>query len=206
MALGNERLYAAIDVASVVGVSALYVTLECLHVPKRWSYAAVAVLLVVFGAYLARRGHDSWQALGFRTDNLPAASRAVGLFTLAAAAVVVGWALLHGRVARGAEVVVLLFVYPIWAIIQQCAFQGVLHRKLAMLVPSRTLQTLITAISFAAVHFGNPALVALTFVAGLCWSLLYRRYPNVWALAASHTVLAALAYPILLHDAPLSRI
>lgn len=55
-------------------------------------------------------------------------------------------------------------------------------------------------------HVGNVALVGLTFAAGLAWSAAYRRWPNVWLLAASHTVLAALAYPLVLGDAPLARL
>ena len=49
-------------------------------------------------------------------------------------------------------------------------------------------------------------LLALTFLAGIMWSLLYRRWPNLWLLAGSHSILAALAYPLLLGDAPLSRL
>lgn len=33
-----------------------------------------------------------------------------------------------------------------------------------------------------------------------------RRWPNLWLLAGSHTILAALAYPLVLGDAPLSRV
>jgi hypothetical protein len=50
------------------------------------------------------------------------------------------------------------------------------------------------------------AAVLLTFVAGVVWSLLYRRWPNVRPLALSHSVLAAVAYPVLLVDAPPSRL
>ena len=67
------------------------------------------------------------------------------------------------------------------------------------------VQVLVTAAAFASVHFGNRVLTGLTFTAGLCWSALYRRWPNLWLLAASHSILAALAYPLVLADAPLSR-
>lgn len=75
-----------------------------------------------------------------------------------------------------------------------------------MLLPAPALQVLVTAAAFASVHIGNSTLVALTFVAGLMWSLLYRRWSNLWLLAGSQTILAALAYPLVLGDAPLSRI
>ena len=200
------RRMAMIDVAWVIGVSLAYVALEAGHVPKRWSYLIVAVVLAAFGAYVARRGADSWRDFGFRSDNLRAAISPVGLFTLVAGGALTAWAVARGQAVWGSQVVVLLALYPAWALIQQLAFQGVLHRKLMVIVPSRTLQVLISACAFAAVHIGNTALVALTFIAGVCWSLLYRRYPNLWLLGASHTVLAALAYPLVLGDAPLSRL
>jgi membrane protease YdiL (CAAX protease family) len=89
--------------------------------------------------------------------------------------------------------------------VQQLGFQGLFHRGLVVLVPSPVVQVLLSAGAFALVHFGNPALLVLTFLAGVMWSLLYRRWPNLWLIAGSHTVLAALAYPLVLGDVPLSR-
>ena len=202
----TTRRMAVVDVAWVIGVSLTYVALEAAHVPKRWSYLAVAVLLAAFGVYIARRGADSWRDLGFRYDNLRAGIGPASIFTLIAGCSVIAWAAAHGQAVWSAQVAVLLGLYPAWALVQQLAFQGVLHRKLMVIVPSRTLQVLIPACAFAAVHVGNTGLVALTFVAGVSWSMLYRRYPNLWLLGASHTVLAALAYPLVLGDAPLSRL
>ena len=44
-----------------------------------------------------------------------------------------------------------------------------------------------------------------TFGAGLVRSRLFQRHPDLWLLGASHAVLAALAYPLVLADAPWSR-
>ena len=206
MALRDQRRNAAVDVAVVLAASLIYVLLEANHVPKRWSYAALALLLGVFGLYLASRRTESWRGLGFRADNLRAAILAVSLFTLCACAAVLSWAVIAHAHLWSRQVLILLALYPAWAVVQQCAFQGVLHRNLMVLLPSRVLQVLLTALAFAAVHVGNSKLVLLTFCAGLCWSLLYRRVPNLWVLAASHTILAALAYPFILQDAPLARI
>jgi membrane protease YdiL (CAAX protease family) len=74
-----------------------------------------------------------------------------------------------------------------------------------VLVRPRILQILITATAFGSVHFGNRILLGLTFVAGIAWSVLYCRWPNLWLLAGSHSVLAALAYPLVLAYEPLSR-
>ncbi len=201
-----SRQIAIIDVVVVGSISLAYVALELLQVPKRWSFMAIGVALAVYAVYLVRRRSDSWRALGFRRDNLLAGLFPVGVCTFFAGGGLVVFAALRGQAVWGSEVLVLLALYPVWALVQQLAFQGLLHRRLTVLVRSPVLQVFITAAAFASVHFGNIALVALTFSAGVLWSVLYRRWPNLWLLAASHTVLAALAYPLVLADAPLSRL
>lgn len=201
-----SRRFALFDVSIILAISIAYVTLEAVHVPKRWSFAMVGVALLAYTVYLTRRRTDSWRDLGFRVDNLRAAALPFGLITLLLGAGLVAWAALHGRPIISRQAVLLLALYPLWAIVQQLAFQGLLHRRLMLLVPSRALQIAVTAAAFAAVHVGNWTLVLLTFSVGIVWSMLYRAYPNLWLLGASHTVLAALAYPLVLGDAPLSRL
>ncbi len=196
---------ALVDILIVIGVCAAYVLLEALHVPKRWSFLAMGFALLAYAGYLARRRTDSWHALGFRTDNLRTGLLPTVAITLAGGAGLIGFGLLHGRTSWGPSALVLLTLYPAWALAQQLAFQGVLHRRLMVLVRPGILQVLITATAFASVHFGNQVLMALTFAAGIVWSVLYRRWPNLWLLAGSHSVLAALAYPLVLAYAPLAR-
>ena len=200
-----SRTQALIDILLVIGVCAAYVLLEALHVPKRWSFLAMGLALVAYAGYLAHRRTDSWHSLGFRTDNLRAGLLPAAALTLAGAAGLIAVGLWQGRTGWAPNALVLLALYPAWALAQQLTFQGVLHRRLMVLVRPRILQVLITAAAFASVHFGNRVLFGLTFVAGLAWSMLYRRGPNLWLLSGSHSVLAALAYPLVLAYAPLSR-
>lgn len=196
---------AIIDVAVVGGMSLVYVALEALDVPKRWSFIAVGVALAAYAIFLVRRRTHSLYAMGFRRDNLAASLIPVGACTVVVGAALLAWALIRGKAVWGQEVLILLALYPAWAVVQQLGFQGLLHRGLMVLVPSPVVQVLGTAMAFAFVHLGNPTLLALTFMAGVMWSLLYRRWPNLWLIAGSHTVLAALAYPLFLGDVPLSR-
>ena len=200
------RRDAIIDVTVVGGVCLVYVLLESLHVPKRWSFLAMGVALALYAVYLVRRRTDSWHELGFRTDNLRRALPPTIAFTALGSAALLGVGLWEKRTAWGPEALLLLALYPVWALAQQFAFQGILHRRLMALVRPPLLQVLMTAAAFASVHFGNRVLAGLTFTAGLVWSALYRRWPNLWLLAASHSILAALAYPLVLADAPLSRL
>jgi membrane protease YdiL (CAAX protease family) len=200
-----SRRAAITDIAVVLLVALSYVVLEALHVPKRWSYAGAGVALIAFGLFIWRRRPDSWRDLGFRTDNLRTAVVPIGLITLGFATALIVWALVAHRMAWSRESTLLLLLYPAWALVQQGVFQGILHRRLAAVWPSAWGPVLTTALAFAAVHWGNGLLVGLTLGAGLAWSVLYRYWPNLWLLAIAHSVLAALAYPAVLGDAPLSR-
>jgi len=202
----ESRRAAKIDVAFVVAISVTYVVLELLHIPKRWSFLAAGLALLAYIVYLIRRHPHSWRDMGFRRDNIVDGLVPVGASTLLVGLALVVFAVERGRPIWQPAVLVLLALYPLWALAQQLAFQGLLHRGLSVLIRAPWLQVLITAAAFASVHAGNPALLMLTFAAGVMWSLLYRRWPNLWLLAGSHTILAALAYPLVLGDAPLSRV
>jgi len=135
MALGESQRVAIIDVAVVAGMSLVYAALEALDVPKRWSFLAVGVALAIYTIFLVRRRTHSLYAMGFRTDNLLAGLIPVGISTVVAAGSVVVWAVVRGRAAWGHEVLVLLALYPVWAVVQQLGFQGLLHRGLMVLLP-----------------------------------------------------------------------
>ena len=200
------RATATVDTAVIGGMSLVYIALEALHIQKRWSFLVVGIGLLVYGTLIVRRRTHSPRDVGFRLDNLTAGLVPIGVCTLTAGGGLIVWAIALGRPLLGNQILTLLALYPAWAAVQQLAFQGLLHRGLMVLLPRPALQVLVTAAAFASVHIGNPALVALTFVAGLMWSLLYRRWPNLWLLAGSQTILAALAYPLVLGDAPLTRL
>src|SRR6266699_1642366 len=182
-----SRSVAIRDVTLVVAVSLVYLGFEFLSIPKRWSFLFAGLALGAYVVYLAVDRRHSWHDLGFRRDNLTAGLLPVGVCTAVVGAGLVAFAVVQGRAVWQPAVLVLLALYPFWALAQQFTFQGLLHRGLK-------------------VHVGNAALFALTLLAGIMWSLLYRRWPNLWLLAGSHSILAALAYPLVLGDAPLSRL
>lgn len=203
---GVTRGQALRDVLFVLALCIAYVVLESLAVPKRWTFAGAGAALAAFGVVCVRRGAESWRDLGLRTDNLVPALGAAGLFTALAAAGIVAFAVLRNVPLWRSDMALLLPLYPVWGIVQQTIFQGVLHRRLHVVLRSAPLEVAVTSAAFALVHWGAVPLVALTLAAGVCWSLLFRRRPNTWALGLSHGVLAALAYPLVLGDAPLGRI
>lgn len=195
--------HAATDIAVVMGLSAVFVLTSVLEIPGLWVIPGVAIALLVFGLAVWRRGTEKWRDFGLRSDNLVRAFCPIIAWTALAAGAIIAYALIARRDLWKPELAVLLPLYPLYGIAQQFIFQGVLHRRLMTLLPNRWLPILLTAITSALLHMPFLDLVALTFVAGLAWSWLFQRYPNVWLLGLSHGILAALAYPLILGENPL---
>ncbi len=204
-ARAETRRRAAIELLAVAVALAAYVVAEEMGAPKRWTFAAADVALGAYAVVVARRGGETWRDFGLRADNLRQAALPIGAATLCGAALIAGWAVASGAKPWRDDLAILLPVYPLWGVVQQLLFQGVVHRRLRELLERRWLAFALTAVAFGLVHWGNDLLVVLTVLAGLLWSLLFDRWPNVWLLGASHGILAALAYPMVLGDAPLSR-
>jgi hypothetical protein len=55
---------------------------------------------------------------------------------------------------------------------------------------------------FAASHWPEVELVALTFAAGTFLTLIYRRVPNLWAVGIAHAILGSLAVHLVLDVHP----
>lgn len=197
---------ALFDLLVVLVLSALYVAAENLSLPKRWIFPAIALALVGFGWHLHRRRGDGLADLGFTTRQLGRASRETAAFTLIAALGILAYAALTGSRIWKPSMAILLPLYPVYGLVQQAVFQGIVYRRIAVLTRAPWLALSATCTIFALVHTGNSALVALTWAAGLGWCWIYSRHGNLWPLGVSHGLLAALAYPIVLGDNPLQRL
>src|SRR5258705_2919112 len=185
-----SRSVAIRDVTLVVAVSLVYLGFEFLSIPKRWSFLFAGLALGAYVVYLAVDRRHSWHDLGFRRDNLTAGLLPVGVCTALVGAGLVAFAVVQRRAVWQPAVLVLLALYPLWALAQQFAFQGLLHGGLTVLVQSSSLQVLLTAAAVASVHIGNTMLLALTFVAGIMWPLLFRRWPKLRRLSGPHSTLS----------------
>jgi len=153
-----SRSVAIRDVTLVVAVSLVYLGFEFLSIPKRWSFLFAGLALGAYVVYLAVDRRHSWHDLGFRRDNLTAGLLPVGVCTALVGAGLVAFAVVQRRAVWQPAVLVLLALYPLWALAQQFAFQGLLHGGLTVLVQSPSLQVLLTAAAFASVHVGNDLL------------------------------------------------
>lgn len=130
---------------------------------------------------------------------VPAATAAsVAVFLLGGAAIgyhASGW---HGAWSRVFRVEILgaFAFYLAWALVQQTLFQFYLLGRLRRLLPGVSAPALcaLSGLAFAAVHWPQPLLMALTAAAGAVWSYSYLEEGRLWPLALSHAALGSTFY------------
>ncbi|GBC82726.1 hypothetical protein HRbin10_01857 [bacterium HR10] len=149
--------------------------------------------LVAFSvAFLSNVTHgDGLREIGLRVDNLGRALRLLALPTGAAALAILALGLAFGSLNLGDRFLFHLKTLPLWALVQQYALQGFIHRRLQDLWGMGRRTVFSVATIFALLHLPNPVLVVGTFLGGYVWAWVFQREPNLFALAASHTLLSA---------------
>lgn len=116
------------------------------------------------------------------------AMRAWG-FSLSATALVFAPLLLLGHEATGALLQPRnLWVYPLWALLQQLALQRILYARLRR-VMSQPAAAWTGALAFALWHAPNFGLMLLTLIGGRLWCELYERTGRLLPVAFSHALL-----------------
>ena len=170
---------------------------QLLTAPLGLSVVYVPLVLAGWALYLASRLRqpEAREAIGLGRSGLAGAARAMagigGLALLGMAA----WGARHGRLVWTPSWIPLLFLYPVWGVIQQTLVQGFLVRHLADRWPRQPVAvTLAGAVMFGLVHLPSWDLTALTFLFGLAATPVYLRRRNVWPLGLAHGWLGAAAY------------
>jgi membrane protease YdiL (CAAX protease family) len=150
-----------------------------------------------------RRDRGVLHTWGLRRDNLAAAARAALLITvpLVICGTAYGFTTRHFPPPRGFWLILLL--YPAWGIAQQFLLNAMLARNLSTLLPAWAV-VLVSAVLFAAAHAPDLPVVALTLPAGALWVLMYRRWPNLWALGIAHGIIGTVVFYGVLGRDPLA--
>jgi membrane protease YdiL (CAAX protease family) len=172
-------------------------------------HAKTVFVIVAVGMWLGyalsrwrsdRRALHTW---GLRRDNLAAAGKAALAVTapLVICAVAYAFAARHFPPPRGFWLILLL--YPAWGIAQQFLLNAMLARNLADVLPGWAV-VLLSAALFAAAHAPDLPVVALTLPAGALWVLMYRRWPNLWALGIAHGIIGTVVFYGVLGRDPLA--
>jgi len=153
---------------------------------------------------------ESLRDIGIRLDNLGRALAEAVMLTIIPAASMLAAGMMMGTVRPDWRHTVSHFPYLVfWGFLQQYVLQGFVHRRLNLVVGNRVAQELLTAAFFALCHLPNWRLMLGTFAGGWMWAFLYRRNPNLFALAVSHAIGSAalsIAFgPGLLHGMKVGR-
>lgn len=187
---------------AVLIAGTLHVATELLVSPASARVFNVVVVLA-FLVYLVWRAIGDktiLRAWGMRTDNFWSSAHAFAAFGVPSAALLYGYGVMAATAPLPRTFWLILFLYPAWGIAQQFALQNLIGRNLLGLVKPPVLHALVTTTLFSASHFPNDLLMALTFVAGFAFTLLYRRWPNLWAIGIAHGFLGAMAYYLVLGE------
>lgn len=197
---------AGLELALFALLAAGYLAVEQAGLPKRWLLPPVVLAAAAYLAVTVAGKRERAADFGLRFDNLLAAAVPQAVFTAIASAAMVALARVLERPVFRAELAILLPFYPLYGIVQQLVFQGVVQRRLRRLLRKPWLSACLAAALFSLVHLGDFRLVALTAAAGLFWSLAFLFRPNVIASGISHGLLASLAYPVFLGADPLKML
>jgi hypothetical protein len=80
------------------------------------------------------------------------------------------------------------WLYGVWALLQEFILQSFFFIRLESVVGSRRA-TLIAALLFATVHVPSPVLTVASFVGGLLFCEMFRRYRNLFPIGLIHAAL-----------------
>lgn len=200
----DDRRPNAAQLIAVVLAGTLHVTSE-LFVSPFAARVVNGLLVAAFAIWVAwrvrRGGSETLRGWGLRTDNFWPALGAQMAFAVASALFLAAIGVVLGTLSLPPTFLLTLAVYPLWGLAQQFALQNLIAGNLPERLGSLGI-ALVAATLFAASHFPRWELMTLTFLGGVPFTLLYRRFPNLWAVALAHGLLGSLAFYLVLGEDP----
>ncbi|HEU4401151.1 MAG TPA: hypothetical protein VFT43_03530 [Candidatus Polarisedimenticolia bacterium] len=190
-------LLSILEVAAVVAFLLSYIWII---EPRSRAFAAPSFVLFFASAFLLHLRHNDRAAdLGIRLDTFSRALKEALIVILPAIVLAAGLGVfLGGSGALDPKQTALAFFwgYP-WALFQQYGLQCVIGRRLTDVIPGDIAHDVTCAAIFGALHLPNPFLTVVTSGAAYCFCALFRRCPNLFALALVHTLASTLLYHFL---------
>jgi membrane protease YdiL (CAAX protease family) len=192
------------ELALVAAAGAAHVVIELVlsAAVARIYNVTVSVAFLGYVVWRLARTPGAARIWGMRLDNLSSALRAHLTFAAVAALGFVGYGLIFDCLHLPLSFWLTVGIYPVWGIAQQFALQNLLARHLIPVLRHPAAVALVAALLFSAAHYPQLQLVALTFVAGFFFTLVYLRHPNLWAVGFAHGILGSLAFYIVLGEDP----
>ena len=166
-----------------------------------WLSATLSVGFLVYLVWRARRHPGMLRAWGMRWDNFGDTIGPHLSFAAVGSALVLWIGSTVGTIDLPRTFWLTLALYPLWGTAQQFALQNLLARNVYAFTSNMLVVSIVAAILFGASHYPRWWLVALTAGAGFPFTILYRRFPNLWAVGIAHGILGSFAvYSVLGED------
>ena len=166
-------------------------------IPFKYRFYAFFFILIGFFFYCFLRRYSFFE-LGFRMDNL-SHSLQWNLLFCAVGAVCLYITSKAGIVRpRNADYLPYAYAAYIFLIgpVQEVVFRGILFAEMKRIqVVDFRLIIVISTLPFCFLHiiYRQPSLLLITFVSGMVWGVIYRKWQNIWGISLSHSVLGSLA-------------
>jgi hypothetical protein len=175
----------------MVAIALVLGTIECAlwtegRLQARWSLIAFATLIV---CVLWRT--PKIRALGVGLRGMAGASIAIpAAFLVSSALILIAWRTGTLKILYGDRPVSWHAIfYAIWALEQQFILNSFFYVRFEGLLGDKTRALFVTALLFSLVHIPNPVLMPATFIGGLFFVELFRRFRNIYPLAVAHAML-----------------
>ncbi|MFZ0434311.1 MAG: CPBP family glutamic-type intramembrane protease [Candidatus Acidiferrales bacterium] len=162
-----------------------------LQFTARWTW----IFFVAWIALSFALHHDTPKTMGWRADNIGSATKqaAIVFGAMAIGLAAIGIALgAPGHPPANLLSWRRLGSYFSFCLLQQVALNSLLHNRMLLLIPRKPLAALCTGAIFAALHWPNPVLVPLTFIAGTAMAWMFGRQRNIIPLAIGQALLGSL--------------
>lgn len=166
--------------------------------PERIYNLVVAILWSMYVLWRVVTHPDLARAWGLRWDNMLEALKPSALVGLCALVPLLLYGHEQGRWPLPSTFWMIVCFYPFYGIAQQFALQVLVTRNLRPFLGQRWMRACASACLFSAAHFPDFWLMGLVFPAGLVFTWIYEKHPNIWAVGIMHGMLGALAYYLVL--------
>lgn len=194
-----RRFKSIVDIIGITLLLELYIWRWQASTPRAW----VAIVAWLAASFLIHG--DTPNTLGWRADNLRAATQGAGLVLGSFAVALIAIGLARGaatRIPPNHGSLAHLGRYFGFCIFQQVVLNSLVTNRLLELSSRPWLAAAIAGTIFAAAHWPNPVLVPATFIGGTTMAWLFARERNILPLAALQVILSLLvwwAFPIAWH-------
>ncbi len=150
-------------------------------------YMLVAISIVI-------RQERSLRSLGMRSDNLKTTVVPYTIFTLVSVLLLLLFAHILGKepIPEWTHNSSLLFLFIPISFTQEFLYRSVLMTELRRFYASIISVIIVNSLLFTFLHiiYGEPFItLPLALVAGVGFSFMYYKYPNLWMIALSHSIL-----------------